>query len=142
MNFMEQVAKFFDLKLGEEFYIVEYEELSKYTFEFTENGIWANTKHDNAHIYDIMNKDVLLKLLTGKISLVKKAWKPNKDEVYHYILLDGTQAKAKWSGDTMDIHLYLSGNCFKTAKEANDNVDNYKKYMEEKNPETLWRLKA
>ena len=73
-----------------------------------------------------------------------KRWKPNKDEKYWSVNDCGGMSMLYWDNDVADNWLYLTNNCFKTKKEAEEHkkqieyTARYKNYIEEHSEPLDW----
>ena len=73
-----------------------------------------------------------------------KRWKPNENERYHTIDDNGDNCDLIWDDDRYDNWRYLTGNCFKTEKEAKEYkkqieyTARYKNYIEEHSEPLDW----
>ena len=64
----------------------------------------------------------LVKKSTGE----NKVWKPEYDEKYYYIDVDGECYLVSWNDSDINNNLYTIGNCFKTKEEAEFAVEKQK----------------
>ena len=115
-NHMAEVAKMLGVELGEEFM-----RSNGYKYVLREYGV-TQSKYDG-----IMGSftNVLNDLLTGKLLIERKPWKPAKGDKYWYISLNGSADYYCWTDDTIDFLTYKFGNCYKTAQEAEANRDKW-----------------
>lgn len=69
--------------------------------------------------------DILDILFSDRMKIIKKPWKPSKYERYWYVTgaIDWNINQEPWVGNEADLSRYLIGNCFKTAKEAEQHKD-------------------
>lgn len=62
----------------------------------------------------------------------KYRWKPKQGEKYFTIVVGGSNSRVSqyvWEFDNIDTHVYETGNCFKTRKEAEDKLEQIKKLL-------------
>ena len=82
----------------------------------------------------------LVKKSTGE----NKAWKPEYDEKYYYIDVDGECYLVSWNDSDINDSLYTIGNCFKTKEEAEFAVEKLKvttklkRFAQEHNEKIDW----
>jgi len=55
-------------------------------------------------------------------------WRPDMDEVYYYININGEVMNSNWHWKPWDSNLYEMGNCFKTQEEAEIRAQEIKVY--------------
>lgn len=141
---MEQIAQMLGVELDEEFYLeditdggyyITYDN-DKVVFKLSNLGMFRKDKHtvsgwiDSTHNY-------LPELFTGRYTIVKKPWKPKKDEKYYCVLLCKEIVYTCFFGDYDDIMRYQLGNCFRTKEEITPQILEetwqkcYGKYYEE-----------
>lgn len=66
------------------------------------------------------------------MQIEKLRWKPKKGEQYFYIRLGmccNDVGSIVWIDNVIDIHLYESGNCFRTEKQAEAKLEKIKKLL-------------
>lgn len=66
------------------------------------------------------------------MQIEKLRWKPKKGEQYFYIRLGMCYNDVEsivWIDNAIDIHLYESGNCFRTEKQAEAKLEKIKKLL-------------
>lgn len=89
-------------------------------------------------------QDELEKLKAAKIADSGKRWKPNKYETYWLVDNCGGAGEVTWQNGDYDKWHYLTGNCFKTKKEAEEYkkqieyTARYKNYIEEHSEPLDW----
>jgi hypothetical protein len=115
---MEQVAGMLGVDMGERFNITHKIDghIQRDDYYFTEEGLMREGFRDS-------HRKSLSDLLTGKIELIKKPWKPRRDEYYWHISSCGIIENDKYSEHTFDIVNIIAGNCFKTLTEAEAHRD-------------------
>lgn len=59
-----------------------------------------------------------------------KVWKPQENETYFVICLDGEVGESVWENTELDEKLYEMGDCFNTYKEAKKAVEKVKIYIQ------------
>ena len=89
-------------------------------------------------------QDELEKLKAAKIEVEQtKRWKPNQSQKY-WVVCNGDVAVTNCRNTVFDIWNYLTGNCFKTEKEAEEYrkqieyTARYKNYIEEHSEPLNW----
>lgn len=125
MNYMKQIAQMLGVELGEEFYLksnLNGKYLSsgknKTTFKLSDSGVKYKFIR-NTNNYEWCRLDAILaEVLTGSLEIVKKPWKPKKDEKYYCVLLCKEIVYTRFFEDYEDdIMRYQLGNCFRTKEE-------------------------
>lgn len=119
-NKMEQVAKILGVELGEEFDIGEYPDYSPYYF--TEKGL---DRRGFVCSYDNLNY-VLNELLTGKLTLKKRPFRPARAEMYFHVNTAGEVGGVLNDHDVFDYACIFLGNCYKTPEEATAHADEWR----------------
>ena len=129
MNYMNQIAHMLGVELDEDFYLedvthggyyITYDN-DKTVFKLSNSGVLRKDKHivngwiDSTHPY-------LLRLLTGRYTIVKKPWKPKKDEKYYYVSLFKEIVQTYFCEDHNDVMRYQLGNYFRTKEEITPEV--------------------
>ncbi len=113
-NVWENIAKSFNMPLGREFTIDELEQFLVY--KFTQNGL---VRVD----CDLINPNVVLRILSGELSITPKPWKPKVGDKYYHVeeSINGELyiETIKWNNDMTDYCAYRCGNCFASEEEAN-----------------------
>lgn len=120
-NNMEEVAKLLGVELDEEFEFIFPSNSSCYaTVKLTIDG----AKVISTNVYDAFNfKSYLLEhLIKGNYEIKHKPWKPNFNEQYYSIGVDGTIKNGTWINDFVDYTLYKIGNCYRTIEAARANM--------------------
>ena len=75
-NVWENIAKTFNMPLGREFTIDELEQ--SLVYKFTQNGL---VRVD----CDLFNPNVVLRILSGELSITPKPWKPKVGDKYYHV---------------------------------------------------------
>lgn len=113
-NVWENIAKSFNMPLGREFTIDELEQ--SLVYKFTQNGL---VRVD----CDLFNPNVVLRILSGELSITPKPWKPKVGDKYYHVeesINGGLYIETiKWNNDMTDYCAYRCGNCFASEEEAN-----------------------
>ena len=133
-NYMEEVASLLGVELEEEFRIVNKDcvELCNMPCRITANGLIDKNSESRLH--------ALSKLLEGEYKIVKIPWKPKHGDIFFSVYPTNRNVTSMyWSDCLLDTLLYLSGNCFKTRKEAEANIEAYCNYFETREPDLSWR---
>lgn len=128
MNYMNQIAQMLGVEIGEEFYLksnLTGKYLSsgknKTTFKLSDSGVQMKFVRNND--YEWCSIDVILaEVLTGRQEIVKKPWKPKKDEKYYYVSLLKRIYQTYFYEDQDDVMRYQLGNCFRTKEEITPEV--------------------
>lgn len=112
-NVWENIAKSFNMPLGREFTIDELEQ--SLVYKFTQNGL---VRVD----CDLFNPNVVLRILSGEVSITPKPWKPKVGDRY-WIVTESIEGKLyaevfTWNNDITDYCAYQCGNCFMSKEEA------------------------
>lgn len=129
-NYMAEVAKLLGVEIGEEFEI-----------EFTAPSTVSATAVFKEDGFNIINTDVYItmpywkysvlhSLLTGKITIKRKPWKPKYEENYYSIDVDGGVENGVWLYDFLDYSLYKIGNCYRTPEDAMANRSKWEKFYD------------
>ena len=119
-NYMAEVAKMLDVKLGEEFQIVVN---GKATVKLTEDGLEIVTIIGK--LIDNAEHICLTKLLTGRYEIKRRPLKLKKNDFYWNVRLDGEPVLTRWLDDIIDLNNYKLGNCYRTKVEAEQNRDKW-----------------
>lgn len=137
MNYMEQVAQMLGVELGEEFKIKDPKngEIYNVVFKFDNSGL-VRREPKPKRVW-IPDSGALHQLIIGGFEVVKKPWKPKKDEKYYYVSLLKGIVQTYFCEDHNDIMRYVLGNYFQTKEEITPEVLEetwkrcYGKYYEE-----------
>ena len=73
---------------------------------------------------------------------MKKPWKPkDKDIFWHIRISNGKPIPFQdlWYGNEHDLVFYMTGNCFQSRKEAEQNKDKYIDWLLNGKPITNWK---
>lgn len=129
MNYMEQIAQMLGVELEEEFYLeditdgcyVTYDEV-KAVFKLSNSGILRKYKHIASGWMD-PDYHCLLGLFTGRYTIVKKPWKPQKNEEYYCVNADKSIDTFHFDiSSAWDLISYSCGNCFRTKEEITTQI--------------------
>ena len=130
MNYMEQIAHMLGVELDEEFYLEDVTDGGYYitydndktVFKLSNSGVLRKDKHivngwiDSTHPY-------LLRLLTGRYTIVKKPWKPVDGLRYYYVNLGKTLDNTVFDSSCYwDFMAYTLGNYLRTKEEITPEV--------------------
>ena len=115
-NHMQEVAKMLGVELGEEFMCN-----NGYKYVLREYGV-AQSKYDG---FMGSFTNVLNDLLTGKLLIERKPYKPATGEEYWAIYPSGRAEHVMCIDDIIDHSFYKLGNCYRTAAEAVANRDKW-----------------
>ena len=142
---MEQIAQMLGVELDEEFYLEDVTDGGYYitydndktVFRLSNSGILREDKHianswiDSTHPY-------LLRLLTGRYTIVKKPWKPKNGEKYYWVQINKKIGYGYFYAEYQnDCMRYSLKNYFRTKEEITPEVLEetwrrcYGKYIEE-----------
>lgn len=130
MNYMNQIAKMLGVELDEEFYLedvtdggyyITYDN-DKVVFKLSNLGMLRKDKHTVSGWIDVTHH-YLPELFTGRYTIVKKPWKPTKEERYWYVLSDRYVVDTTFDPYCCyDLAFYTFGNCFRTKEEITPEV--------------------
>ena len=113
-NIWKKIANQYGIPLEREFTIDELEQ--SLVYKFTQNGI---VRVD----CDLFNPNVVLRILSGELSITPKPWKPKVGDKYYYVAesINGELyiETIEWNNDMTDYCAYRCGNCFASEEEAN-----------------------
>lgn len=125
MNYMEKVAEMLGIEIGEKFKIrFESGIVPDALYMFTDNGIYMS----NAVF---KSEDLLWRLLTGRIEIVKLPWKPENGEIVWYICYDGSLDFQHFCNQSVKLlMLYKLGKLYRTKAEAEKHADEDAAYWE------------
>lgn len=116
-NLIPRIAAMLGLRLGEEFKVKGYDEL---TYRFASDGL--KLTYDNGlEISGLTAKVALVALLNGKDEIVKLPWKPKKGDVYYTFVLIGDKwgVQPVWCGGFPKEYALLDkGWVYRTLEEA------------------------
>lgn len=123
MNYMSEVAKMFGVELGESFYINTQGDTE---YVFTANGLFPAYG-------SVVCNNTLNELLTGTASIKRKPWKPKYGEEYWFVEIltdeDGYVGSEEYFDEcSVCVNYYKIGNCYRTKKEAEANIDKWIKF--------------
>lgn len=71
-------------------------------------------------------RDSLMKLIEKANKSQSKVWKPEMNEKYWAVIIDGSIVFHLWKNDYFDNGVYNIGNCFRTEEEAKEEVTRLK----------------
>ena len=114
MNHISKIAEMLGVQTGEYFEING----RTGTYVFTRDGLYEVGYHNR---FD----EMLVNLLSGRLTIKRKPWRPKCDEKYYSIGPGGVLEPGTWINDFIDIAMYRLGNCYKTAQEAEANRDKW-----------------
>lgn len=113
MNKIEDVAKLLGVELNEYFTVLDEKGANIGEFCFDEIGF--------------SNANVLLNILEGTYTMVKKPHKPKNGEVYYFLSPDSNfnlqVGKRTFQNHTIDYIYYKAGNAFRSVDEAKRQSD-------------------
>lgn len=114
-NYMAEVAKMLGVNICEEFEIKGYS--SKYMF-INDGMIDA----ESGFACDA----TLWKLLIGEVTIKRKPWKPENDDMFFTVLFDGSVATKYWDdGSTIHRNYYKLGNCYRHFNDAKEDREKW-----------------
>lgn len=111
-NYMAEVAKMLGVELGEEFKCYG----EDYTYKFTDKGLMCNGCEASC---------ILSLLLEGQIEIKRKPWRPKYGEDYYVVNMCGIVGRNRNENCFIDIVNYKIGNCYRTHKEAECNLNKW-----------------
>ena len=128
MNYMNQIAQMLGVELEEEFYLEDVtdgyyfsdDNFKKVTFRLSDTGMFRKDKNTETGWKDLTC--YLMAILTGRYTIVKKPWKPKKDEKYYYVSLFKEIVQTYFCEDHNDVMRYQLGNYFRTKEEITPEV--------------------
>lgn len=143
MNYMKDIAKLLGVELGEEFYLEDITDgcyltdgNAKLVFKLSDTGLLRKDKHIVSGWID--STCYLKGVFTGRYTIVKKPWKPQKNEEYYCVNADKSIDTFHFDiSSAWDLISYSLGNCFRTKEEITPEVLEetwqkcYGKYFEE-----------
>ena len=113
MNYMPKVLEMLGVEVGEKFNI---KPLIGNPYHFDEDCILVNKNGLN------VDDDKIIQILTGTYEIEKLPWKPKDGREYYTILSTGIIDRVEFEGYKKDYYNYNAGNCFKTAEEITDEI--------------------
>lgn len=113
-SYMFEVAEMLGVRVGERFEIDTLEGV----FTLYGEGLYSMATQS-------MRPDILFDLLTGKLSIKRKPWKPKANERYYVIEETGLVSEEVWWDECIDIMFYKLGNCYRTIEEAEAHRDKW-----------------
>lgn len=113
-SYMFEVAETLGVRVGERFEIDTLEGV----FTLYGEGLYSMATQS-------MRPDVLFDLLTGKLGIKRKPWKPKANERYYVIQETGLVSEEEWWDECIDIMFYRLGNCYRTIEEAEAHRDKW-----------------
>ena len=124
-NRMQEIAEMLGVEIGEEFNVINQDCNLIYgcPYKLTHEGCELQTG-DTA-------SSILMQLLNGNCSVVKKPWKPKYGEWFWIVKSTGRVISIKNLGSESDAGLIKFGNCFKTEADAEAHADEMKKKIME-----------
>ena len=136
-TYIEGVAKILGVEIGEVFTIKINCEETIGSYMFMDTGLKRlNAKGD---CWQGVTDNTLELLLNETYAIIKTPWIPKKEETYYYINMNGRVIEDKYIPTILADYVMLHiGNCFKTRKEAEANVEKWLAYMKQE-PDLSWR---
>ena len=116
-SYMFEVAEMIGVRVGERFEIDTLEGV----FTLYGEGLYSMATQS-------MRPDVMFDLLTGKLNIKRKPWKPAYTYKYYSIGPGGVLEPGTWLSDFIDLAMYKLGNCYRTAEEAEAHADKWKAF--------------
>lgn len=130
MNYMKQIAQMLGVELDEEFYLEDVTDGGYYitydndkpVFKLSNSGMLRKDKHTVSSWIDVTH-NYLPGLFTGRYTIVKKPWKPQKNEEYYCVNADKSIDTFHFDiSSAWDLISYSLGNCFKTEEEITPQI--------------------
>ena len=110
-NYMADVARMLGVELGEEFNIKD----SRVFYKIVNKGLYYKF---NTTWYPSSN-DLFVKLIMGKVEIIKLPWEPKNGDMYYYPESNFTGVSwYKWANDSVDFALKEIGMAFRTKEEC------------------------
>lgn len=116
MNFMKEIARILGVDFEEPFYIKDYDGV----YYINEKGLCDT----NGTFYS----STLSAILCGECTIIKKPWKPNRNEIYYYVDKSGVICSECWTNDIIDWNTYKLRNCYKYEEDAEKCIDKWVKF--------------
>ena len=106
-NYISEIAKMLGVEFGEKFCVgtigVEY--------VLTENGLFYATDGSRCD-------HILTNILTNKVNIKRKPWKPKMHQQYWIVDEFGLTAYDEWMNTSTDLNYYKLGNFYRTKEDA------------------------
>lgn len=120
MNNIEQIASMLNVEINEVFCVLA-DINSFWYYVFRSDGLYKALA-DGESFYEAPDSD-FVDIVTGAVPIIKKPWKPNKNELYYVIDYNPRTQEfypkvLNWCEDREDILFYYIGNYYKTQEEA------------------------
>ena len=110
-NYMQDVARMLGVELEEEFNIKD----SRVFYKIANKGLYYKF---NTTWYPSSN-DLFVKLIMGKVEIIKLPWEPKYGDKYYYPESNFTRVSwYKWAHDSVDFALKEMGMAFRTKEEC------------------------
>lgn len=110
-NYMEEIAKLFNIELEEKFMIKD----DYHIYKLTRNGLEYELYNGKYRL----NMDMFLKLLRGNVEMVKLPWTPKTNEAYYRPSRKffGVTSEV-WTDNPYDYAFKEAGMIYRTEKEC------------------------
>lgn len=110
-NYMEEIAKLFNIELEEKFMIKD----NYHIYKLTRNGLEYELYNGKYRL----NMDMFLKLLRGNVEMVKLPWTPKTNEAYYRPSRKffGVTSEV-WTDNPYDYAFKEAGMIYRTEKEC------------------------
>lgn len=131
MNYMAQIAKILGVEIGEEFDIYDPRIKGKLSsrYRMWKKGIEIFNENSQRWEPSLQTMNVL----TGKMEIAKRPWKPQNRERFWYVAygekwrgVDNTI----WCGYGVDLMRWRLGNCYRTEEAAKADLQKWEKFFE------------
>lgn len=128
-NYIKEVARVLGVELGEKFDIKQYKHNPYYLLE---DGLYDNTGC-------VCQEYVIVRLILGKLEIIKKPWTPKDGETYFCFNSHGEViVSVFYSCIDFDCAMLRMGNYFRTREEAQQHKEKWLEYMKQE-PDLSWR---
>ena len=114
MNYYKNIAEILGVQLNEKFMLKDEDNVFlPRTYRITDIGLMF--EFDGA----LETSSKLLDIISGRLTIVKKPWKPERGVPYWYYSEGWKEATInQWEDDLFDLLTWKVGNCFHTREEA------------------------
>ena len=123
-NYMVEVAKILGVELDEEFDICFDNNCVYMKAKLTENGFKVINTNMVALVPNSSGQ-VFEWILCGLATIKRKPWKPERDERFYVVTVDGRVMFKYWDDCSTYKNYYKLGNFYRTYEEAETNRDKW-----------------
>lgn len=119
MNKLNEILKVLGLTINEEFILKEKPDK---IYKINKDGdLLVRSPSKDIDFWTECSVRELINIITGKTAIIKRPWEPNPGKCYYVLDWNTsftTTICCTWHNLAVDRFHYLTGNCFKTEKEA------------------------